>query len=257
MLKFNMIKQDTAGDADAGAAKTTPSTESTEAAADEAGGDSVDEFGYEKVAPEGQAQEDQKPTAKADAKVEEVKDPGTGYGVKPPEVVEEKPAPVVEPEVKLDLGYELDVKDLDAKESLKLQTFAKANALTKEAAQALVELKKSEISAAKQADAEFEKQQAKAVADLKISWDKELRTDPTFGGEKFAHNVQKAEKVLSEFMSATKKELTARGSMLPPYVMRDLAKLADHLYGSENLVNGEAKAKEIVEQEDDHLAFYK
>ena len=139
-----------------------------------------------------------------------------------------------------------------------MQEFAKANALPKEAAQALVNLRKSEFDANLAQAEEAKKAQARAIEKVKASWDKELRTDATFGGDKFAHNVAQVEKVLADFMPSTKKTLTERGSMLPPYVMRDLAKLAEKLYAAEKLVQGEAAVGEAVveDKQDDHLSFY-
>ena len=59
-------------------------------------------------------------------------------------------------------------------------------------------------------------------------------------------------------MPNTKKELTKSGAMLPPWVMRDLAKLAETLYASPKLVQGDPVVpREEVDDEDAHLAFYK
>ena len=85
-----------------------------------------------------------------------------------------------------------------------------------------------------------------------------MKNDPALGGEKFEHNVMQAEKVLEEFMRATKTMLTERGSMLPPYVMRDLARLAEHLYAAPVFNSGEPPAPppEPKEENNDPLAFY-
>lgn len=253
-----MIKQDKATD-DAGGGggipKETPPTEPKAETPPKASGDNLDEYGYEKV-PDADGKKDEV-APKAEAKVEEIKDPATGYGKDPIVAKEEEAAAPPKEEVKVDLGYEVDAKDLSPEDAIKLKEFAKANSLTKEAAQALIDMKKSEIDSLKQADIQYQKQQEKAINDTKVAWDKELRTHPTFGGDKFAHNVQQAEKVLSEFMGETKKVLTERASMLPPYVMRDLAKLAEHLYGTEKLVQGEQGSPKVEEKETDHLDFYK
>lgn len=265
MLKMNTIKCDKSkeggGDAPAApATKTetpatppkveakteTPKAEAAPAPAAKA----VDEFGYEvdpKDAP--------KP---AEKKPEEIKlDESTGYGENPPEVPEEEPAPpVTEPEIKLE--YELDSKDVDEKEAVKIKEFAKTHKLTKEAAQAFMDLKRTELKSAAEAKAESEKQQAKAVATLKSNWFNELKNDPTFGGEQFKYNLMQAEKVLKDHLPETKKILTERKSMLPPYVMRDLAKLAAHLYSSDNFTQGEPTIpdKPVVNEKESHLSFY-
>jgi hypothetical protein len=123
-----------------------------------------------------------------------------------------------------------------------IKEFAKANKLSKEQAEAFLNLKKSEIAAVKAADVAYEAHVKQKAAELKASWHKELKSDKTFGGEKFAQNLHNVDKVLTDFLGETKKQLTDSKSMLPPYVMRDLAKLADHLYKGTNLVQGEATA---------------
>lgn len=258
MNRFMLREDSITEGADGGASKTPPAAESKEAAPAEAAGPVTDDLGYAitpEVKPEGEkAPEPKKEEPKAP---EEIKDPATGYGKEAPKAPKEEAAPPPE-SPKIELGYELEVKDVDPAVLTKVQEFAKANALPKEAAQALLNLRKTEFDAAKQAQADQEKAYLKQVQDTRSAWDKELRTDATFGGEKFAHNVMQAEKVLGDFMPNTKKILTERGSMLPPYVMRDLAKLAEKLYSPENIVQGERPAGDevVVSKVDEHLDFY-
>ncbi len=218
--------------------------------------DKLDDLGYEKVEP---VVEDKKPDSKVDAKPEDVKieKPATGYGEEPPKIVEEVKPP--EEKKDADLGYELKVDEIIPKEEVsKIKAFAKQHGLTKEVAQAYFDLRKTEVqeysAAVEKAQKAFEQEKLQTRA----KWHKELKDDPSFGGEKFAVNVQRAERVLQDFMPGTKKMLTERGSVLPPYVMRDLAKLAEHLYATgEKLVQGNATMPpEDKKQEDDALAFY-
>jgi hypothetical protein len=217
----------------------------------------VDEFGYA-VEPSVAAPEEKKADAPADEVVEEIKDPVSGYTEEPqPEVQPDPPAaPPPEPEVKLE--YELEAKDLDAKEVTKIKELALKHKLPKEAAQDLLDQKLAEVKAAAKILADNKAAQEKAVQAVKSKWDSELRKDPTFGGDKFNKNVMMAEKVLSEFMPETKKALTERKSMLPPYVMRDLAQLASKLYKPEKMIQGEPTIaeKKIESSEDAHLSFY-
>lgn len=242
MLKKFALIHNEANDAQGGAAESkvegTPTSKTTAAPVQAEG--NTDDFGYATdAAQEGASNkeaapaQESKPTTTETTKL-------TGYGDEPPKVEEVKP-PVEEPKsVKEYLGYELDLKGLEKTEAEKITAFAKANKLSEETAKAFLDLKKSEIAADLKLKADQEAQTQKEIAALKSSWDSELRNDPYFGKEKFAHNVQKVEKVLNEFMGETKNMLTERKSMLPPYVMRDLAKLADHLYSTEKLVQGEA-----------------
>ena len=260
-----------AGESDAGGSgepKTkVPPPPAADSAKSEETGDSTDEFGYAK-SPEGKvdgsAKKDAATEGKGAAKVppvpqdEKIEKPATGYGIEPPK--EEVVSPVVVEPPKVELGYELEVKDgLDPKEVAKVKEFAKANTLTKEAAQALMNLKSEEFKAGvvtqNEAKTKYETWRKNEIA----GWDKELRADPTFGGDRFVHNLMRAEKVLDQFLPTTKKALTERGSTLPPYVMRDLAKLADHLYSTENLTLGDPeKADTVIEikNSNEHLDFY-
>lgn len=243
----------------------TPPAESKEPAKSEADGSVVDDYGYktEKVQDSdakkddvGEKKEDKKTS---EEKVEEVKDPATGYDLdenKAP-AEEKKAEPEVKEEKKDDLGFELDVKDLEAKVADGIKAFIKENKITKEVAQAFVEFKKSEIAAQKQSQIETEKIEKAAIEQVKRDWQKELRSDPTFGGENFAKNIMNVEKVLNDFMPGTKKLLTERKTMLPPYVMRDLSNLAKQLYSTEKLVSGDASINSKPEEkETSHLDFY-
>lgn len=205
-----------------------------------------DDFGYDTDVPE-------IPEVIEDEKIE---DPATGYGdepIVPPPAV----PPVVVPPAVIDPGYEIDVKDLEQKEADFIKTFAKENKLSKEAAQSFANLRRSEglavIEQNKKAQESFERE----VKETRANWDKELRTDKNFGGERFSHNVLQVEKFMKDFLPETRKTLTERKSMLPPYVMRDLAKAAEAFYATDKLVRGENLESPILEKEDSHLEFYK
>ena len=152
---------------------------------------------------------------------------------------------------------ELDVKDLLPEEVKEIKEIAKELKLNKEQAQKLANKKKAEVQALKVAMKKQQKDQEEAVKETKRKWRKELVEDSTFGGENFDKNIHKVNKIVQEFLPNTKKMLTERGSMLPPYVMRDLVKLADHLYRTENLVNGDPSVpKKNDEDSDNPLDFY-
>lgn len=174
-------------------------------------------------------------------------DPATGKQADPPA----DPAKPAATPAADDLGFELDEKDARPEDSKFVKEFAKKHKVSKEVAQALLDTKKAEAA-----------EQAKRVQELEVErqkvrkmWHKELKEDKDFGGEHFAHNVKQAEKVIEDFLPNVKKKLTESGSMLPPYIMRDLAAMAKTLYGSKSLVQGEAPAPD-ENSKDDHLAFY-
>jgi len=234
MLRLNMIKCDDEAQLNTGG-----------------GGDSpFDDFGYMKVDPE-----TVKSPAPAPVEPPPVITPGTGYSEVAPKD-EPTPPPVVE-ESKIDLGYELDTKDLDPKLTLKVKEFAKANGLTKEAAQAFLNLRKTEAEEMKATELKREEETKTQVSSIRKNWDKELRSHSEFGGEQFAANLKIVEKVLSDFMPETKKTLTERGGMLPPYVMRDFAKLGKHLFAGDNFVQGDVTGSNAPpKKETSPLDFY-
>lgn len=219
----------------------------------------LDEYGYVKDPSLPAAPAEAKPETPAEEVVEEIKDPVSGYTKEAPPEPEPEPEapPPPEPEVKLE--YELDGKGLDVKEVNKFKEFALKHKLPKEAAQELLDQKSAEVKAAEKIAADNKAAQEKAVQAVKSNWHKELLNHPTFGGDKFDKNIMMAEKVLAEFLPETRKALTERKSMLPPYVMRDLAQLAAKLYRPEKMIQGDAihAEKPVENKEDDHLAFYR
>jgi hypothetical protein len=242
-----------------------PGGETSPAPAPEA---EVDNYGYAPAEP--QPGDAPAPEKKEEAKEEpgatgygdkkdspEPKEPevegASGYGEKPPEVKEvliEKPG--VSPEGEKTL--ELDTGDLGEATVQQIREFAKTHGVTDKVAQALVDIRKQDLQRAKdhQAQAENDKKA------LRASYHNELKNDPDFGGEKFAHNIKQAEKVLHEFFPGLKKQLTERGGMLPPYVMKDLSNIANHLYSTGKVVHGGPIVDKTTEVEDESspLDFY-
>ena len=196
----------------------------------------VDDFGYTKepaATPEPEAAKVETPVEPEAGKV------STGYGEGDP-----VPEPAkVEPEVKPDgtdaeklLQFEIkealgEISDNYDKETI--GKFAEDNKLTKDQVKAYVELTKQEDAA-----------NLKSAEDAKVKqrsdWGKELREDSTFGGDDFNKNVERVEKVLENYLPNMKKALTDRGSMLPPYIMRDLLSLSKTLNPTTTLVSGTA-----------------
>ena len=249
-LLMDEVKETTQGGGGYNEPKGTEPTPAPTAPTPEAQGD-VDEFGYAiekapEAAPKQSADPDAKPEQTEKAKPEEGKSSAAGYGEDDPAPVKEKPAATDDKvkSTKEELGFELDLKDAEPSVAAKLTELAKTHKLSEEQAKALVNLKKTEIAESKASMEARKKEMDAEVAKLKASWHTELKSDKDFGGQNFGHSLKKIDKVLTEFLGETKKELTASGSMLPPYVMRDLLKLANHLYKTEGLVSGDAKVSD-------------
>lgn len=266
MIKFNKAEDGKEGSASGYEAAPASEADPKSPAPPEASGD-TDEFGYAKPPPEqsGKEGDGKKDEGKAGAapepKKEEQQDAVSGYSENPPKV-DDPPPPAADPKKEEappkdeGLGYELEVKDLDPETAEQIKAFAKEHKLPESAAKAFVEMKKKEAAD----QAEFEKQKTIAIQKVKAGWHKELKEDKDFGGENFARNIHKVDKVLNHFMPETKKTLTEKGAMLPPYVMRDMSKIADRLFETENFVRGGEKnpsSKEDNAEENDPLDFYK
>lgn len=202
----------------------------------------VDEFGYEKVKSD-TPPSDETPTEEVkevedDTKIEK---PSTGYGDEPPKeeaepVVEKTEAEKTEEEkVKGEITEAL--KELgDNFDKEKITKFAVENKLSKDQVAAYAKFAKGEQAA-------VEAQVKKQIAAQRASWHKELKEDAEFGGENFRKNVDRAEKVLQKYFPNMKKQLDDKKSVLPPYLMRDLALLSKQLNPTTKLVTGDAVEK--------------
>lgn len=233
-------------------ANTTPAQ-----AAGDSGDDNLDSYGYEKLKSE-QTPPAQTQTADTQTKAQAVApaaEPVAGYG-KDPVVVPPPAAPAAPATEPIKLEYELDGTDLDKTEFEKVQKFALENKLPKEAAQAFVNQRKAEIAEYRSELVKIQNEQKQKIAEQKASWHSELVADPKFGGENFLHNLSRVDKVLTTLMPDTKKVLTERGSMLPPYVMRDLLTVYNSLYSTDELVGGNPPTPVTVVKEESPLDFY-
>lgn len=267
----NLLRDEVKPDEKGGGGGGAPKEESKAPQDDkknETPGKEFDEFGYEKkpTEPDDKKKEEEKP--KDDKKPEEdkkVEPSASGYGKKPLEVPKEelKKEEEKKTEDKLEYEKDLDLKDVDPKIGESLKEFAKRTGLTKEQAQAVIDLKKSDMAVIKQVYEDEQKRINDEAIKLKASWDNELRTDRKFAGEKldqFDASITRIDKVLVDFFPNMKNHLTKAGSVLPPYVMRDLLGLASHLYDTKPLPGeGGLPGSEEVDKKDgpvDHLDFY-
>lgn len=211
----------------------------------------LDDLGYEIPA------DAQVETPKADAPPAKPEDDQTGY-TKP---IEEpaKVDPPVDP-AKVDPPAELTEEEKNKKELSeaikdlgtgydkdKIIKFAVDNKLNKAQLEAYVNYNKAE-------DAAAVKKMNDAKDAQRKQWKVELENDPEFGGEHFDKNVASVNKVLNS-MPNTKKVLTEKGSMLPPYIMRDLLGLSKTLNPTTPFVGGDAPELKVEDNFIDD--FYK
>lgn len=211
--------------------ETSPKIESTD--------DNLDDLGYEKI-PSEKSPVEAKPAEEEDPKVEKA---ATGYDDKPEEtkpVEESKPAEEKPPgELTEEEKYAKEIAEVsknlsDNYDKEKINKFAIEHKLTKAQLEAYVKLTKED-------EAANIKRQEQLVKQQRNTWKTELKNDPEFGGENFIKNVDRVEKVLEKYLPDTKKVLTERGSMLPPYIMRDFLRLSKVLNPTTKLVTGESK----------------
>jgi len=251
---------------DDGKGSEETATDKTDTPSDKESEDNLDEHGYEIPKEEVKDGEDDKGKKEtADKKPEEksdkeVEDPATGYGEEPLKVTEKKPDEKTDDKAAADDKSEivLDLKGFSEDQATGINEFVKNNKLSKEQSEAFVELRKKEIQDAEAFATKVDEDAVENSKNIRAGWDKDLRNDADFGGDKFAYNIKQSEKVLAEFLPNTKKALTESKGMLPPYVMKDLATLAKELYGSKELTSGDPTGNNKTESEgDDELDFYK
>jgi hypothetical protein len=166
---------------------------------------------------------------------------------------EEKPADGKETEKST---LEVNVEGLEKADAARLVEFATKHGLSKEQAQAVIDLRKAEEIAARKADADYQKAKQAEITKIKKDWYNSLKSDSDFGGEKFQHNLHLVEKLLTDHLPGTKKVLTQNKNMLPPYVMKDLAGIAKRLYGSDSLVTGDPPTTNTEPAESGPLDYY-
>lgn len=223
------------------------STNNTESKTDSTPNDQVettttDDFGYDIPADDKKtSDEPPAPAAVEEPKEEKVEKLSTGYGDDDEEVVppvedkkeEPKEGEELTDEQKAQKEIDEAVKALgDEFDKDKVKKFATEHKLSKAQVEAWVKQVNEDNKEAKRLQEEAVKAQRK-------TWKEELKKDPEFGGENFDKNVDRVEKVLKNNMPNTKKMLTERGSMLPPYIMKDLLSLSKALNPVTKFVGGE------------------
>lgn len=193
------------------------------------------------------------------------KENSTGYGEPTAEEKAEAEKAALAEKAKEELSEE-DLKDADKllrfeiKESLgklpegldkdKIEAFVLENKMSKEQVDAYVKYSQTEAQQISEGLEQAKKQQ-------KVDWSNELKNDESFGGDNFNINIDRAEKMLGDHLPNLKKALTERGSMLPPYIMKDLANLYKTLNPKTTLVNGDPSIK-VADDEENYLeAMYK
>lgn len=149
------------------------------------------------------------------------------------------------------LAYELDLKDTAAPIGEMVKEFALKHNLPKEAAQALVELKKMELAEMDKASTDAKSEYESKQTAQRKEWNDELRNDKDLGGteENYKASLKNINTVLDKFLPNTKSMLTKGGIMLPPSVMKDLHALQKVLLGNDSLVLGGTSSSEISDSD--------
>lgn len=204
---------------------------------------------------------EKKPDEKKDAseKSEEV-EPGTGYGAEPPKVEDppkDPPKDPPTPPVPTDLDKKLEGLNEGFAKIVKEQ--ATDLGLEGEKLDKFIALKKTEQAAAVKWQQDQQAEMKRQENAKHAAWDKELREDPTFGGQNFNINRTRAEKILDEYGGEFKKELTTNKVMVRPSVMRMLARIADDVWPDRKELNGDppgAENDKNEEKKSSPLDFY-
>jgi len=214
------------------------------------GGIEYDELGYPKAQSQPPAPNQTPQAAQPPAATPPAGEVNSGYNTPPPppnaagyvDPNAAPPAPATPPAAPAAFKVEADLKDFsDADKQLLTQHFEKYK-LPKEAQLALVDIRKSELVAQQQAQAQYQKQVEAETNRIKTEWFNELKNDKDFGGANFDANTKMVNKFIADFMPNTKKMLTEKGGMLPPNTMRDFHAVAKKLYETEGFVQGDGSA---------------
>lgn len=236
-MKTNLNSTESNTDSKKTSEQTTPENENQE----------TDDLGYEKVPSEEVVppkKEESEEPAKKKEETAEVKKPAgvTGYGDKEEETPveekkkeEEKKPEDLSEEEKAQKEIDDAVKALgDNYDQEKVKKFAIENKLSKAQVEAYVNFAKEEDKQAAKAREEVIKTQRKA-------WNKELLEDKEFGGsqENFDKSLLSVENLLENHLPNVKKQLTEKGGVLPPYIMRDFLGLAKALNPVAKFIPGE------------------
>lgn len=152
-------------------------------------------------------------------------------------------------DVKDEKPLELDLKGFKEEEVQHIREFAKANGLTKEQAQAMVDNQRADQDDLAKLREDRKAEEAKIYA----KWEQELRDDPDFGGANYGHSVGAVNKFISEHLPSFGKALTAAGKRLPPIAMKEILKVSEKMYGESTFVEG---SKTSTEKERNPWDFY-
>lgn len=166
----------------------------------------------------------------------------SGYGGKPADT----PAPAAGTEATTtdDKPLELDLKGFKEEEVQDLRDFAKTHKLSKETAQALLDQRQAQKAGDEQKRTEIQE----GIKKQHGEWEKELRADPDFGGDKFDQSVHQVNKLITDHFPSIQKNLTKSGGKVPPDVMRDLRKVALKMYGESEFTEGSKPAAQTSKE---------
>lgn len=246
-------------------------------------GDQYDEFGYAIQSQPGQPPAPPAPPAQVPAQVippvvPPVAPPAppaqaapapaptsTGYGAPPAPPVAAAPpaaappvtppaAPPAAPPAGEVVFTDDDFAGVGDNDKVVLKKLATDKKWSKEFLKDVVELRKLDYSEAAKVRNEQTQTRQQKLNETRTNNYNELMADPTFGGQNFNMTVHKVDKVLAEHLPSIKKNLTETGGMLPPNIMREIAKMAVALYGTESFEQGSGHVKEA--DPNDHLDFY-
>lgn len=187
-------------------------------------------------APAGESQppappaQSEKPSGSLGYGVEEPSTPPAPPAAPAPAAAEQPPAPPAAAEGETpaeDIYKDLVVEGFKPEESSAIIDFAKANNLTKEAAQNFLNLKKAEIKIAQDKMTAAKTKYENDVKAQRQTWANNLKTA---WGNEHDSNLHIVEKYVGEFMPETKKWLTDNKIMLPDVVMKDFLGRAKDAY---------------------------
>jgi hypothetical protein len=155
---------------------------------------------------------------------------------------EEKPKEGEKPVEKYELKLPKDSL-LSAEHVAEVESFAKDNGLSKEAAQAVLERESKTLQA-------YAANQQVQLQERKNTWLEQVQNDKEIGGAKMYESAERAKRFVNQFGSeALKKELDVTGFGNHPEVIRMMARVHKQMFGEDDFIKaGETpKAERNVE----------
>ena len=102
-------------------------------------------------------------------------------------------------------------------------------------------MKRTDIENQQKAAVEQRGDLQRQITEQRQVWFDEMRADKEFGGENFDNSMTKVNQVLKDYGQELTKQLDESKAMLPPYVVKMVARIGQTMYGNKPMIQGQPK----------------